>query len=125
MTRLMMALGAAVLGAALAGPAPAAPGDAVQGKVVFAKCMACHQVVAGKNGIGPTLFQVSGRKAGTLPGYTYSPAMKASGLVWTPAALDTYLAKPMAKVPGTKMIFMGVPNPADRANLIAYLATLK
>lgn len=120
----MKALGLAVAALAVAAPA-AAQGDAAKGKVVFARCMACHQTVAGRNAMGPTMAGVVGRKAGTVANYAYSPAMKASGLVWTAPVLDAYLAKPMAKVPGTKMIFMGVPNPADRANVIAYLATLK
>lgn len=120
----MKALGLAIVALAAATPAMA-QGDAVKGKTVFARCMACHQTVAGRNGLGPTMAGVVGRKAASVPNFAYSPAMKQSGLVWTPPVLDAYLAKPSAKVPGTKMIFMGLPTPADRANVIAYLATLK
>ena len=110
-------------------PAPVAAqapgGDAVAGKVVFARCMACHSVVAGQNKLGPSLAGVIGRKAGTVAGYAYSPAMKAAPISWTPAKLDAYLTAPRAVVPGTKMIFAGMPKPADRANVIAYLANPK
>jgi cytochrome c len=103
-----------------AGAAPA--GDAAAGKTVFARCAICHSVVAGQNKIGPSLAGVIGRKAGSVPGFAYSPAMKGANLTWTPEELDAYLINPRAKVPGTKMIFAGLPKPADRANVIAYLA---
>lgn len=116
---------AAGLVMALSPGVAAAQGDAARGKAVFARCMACHQTTAGRNGLGPTMAGVVGRKAAAVPGYAYSPAMKGSGLTWTPPVLDQYLAKPMAKVPGTRMIFAGLSDPVDRANVIAYLATLK
>lgn len=107
------------------GPAFAA-GDPAKGKAVFVQCAACHKADAsGRSTIGPNLWQVSGRKAGTLPGYAYSPAMKAVGKPWTDAALDAYLTSPAKAVPGNKMPFAGIKSPADRANLIAYLRTLK
>jgi len=99
-------------------------GDAVRGKTAFAVCAACHSVVANKNGIGPSLFGVAGRKAGTAPGYTYSAAMKAAA-AWTPQQLDAYLTHPKATVPGNKMPFNGVTDAQKRADIIAYLATLK
>ena len=102
-----------------------AAGDPVKGKTVYARCMVCHAPVAGRNGIGPSLAGVVGRTAGTAPAFAYSPAMKASAITWTPTTLDKYLINPRAMVPGTKMIFMGLPNAPDRENLIAYLATLK
>ncbi len=111
--------------AALVPAAALAQGDPAKGKAVFARCMACHQTVAGRNGLGPSLAGVVGRKAGALPNYAYSAAMTKSGLTWTPLALDQYLAKPAVKVPGTKMAFPGLSVPADRDNVIAYLATLK
>lgn len=110
-----------VLAAPVVAQAPAA-GDAAAGKTVFARCMACHSVVAGQNKLGPTLAGVIGRKAGTVPGFTYSPAMKAAAISWTPDKLDAYLTAPKTLVPGNKMIFAGLPKPADRANVIAYLA---
>lgn len=107
-------------------PAPAmAQGDPVAGKSLFARCAACHSAKPGENRMGPSLHGVVGRKAGVEPGFAYSPALKDSGLTWTPAELDAYLANPRQKVPGVRMIFGGLPSPTDRANLIAYLATLK
>ncbi|TZG24971.1 c-type cytochrome [Sphingomonas montanisoli] len=122
-----MRIGGVILGAlALATSSGAmAAGDAAKGKSFFVRCAVCHKTVAGQNGIGPSLAGVSGRKAGTLAGFNYSPAMKGANFAWTQANLDAYLTKPMAKVPGTRMIFMGVPKAEDRENLIAYLATLK
>jgi cytochrome c len=88
-------------------------------------CSACHGTTAGDNGIGPALVGVVGRKAGSAPGFTYSAAMKASGLVWTDKTLDTYLANPKKDVPGTKMGLAGIPSADNRSALIAYLKTLK
>ena len=99
-------------------------GDAVRGKTAFAICAACHSVMANKNGVGPSLFGVVGRKAGAATGYTYSAAMKAAA-VWTPEQLDAYLTHPKATIPGNKMPFNGVSDAQKRADIIAYLATLK
>jgi len=104
-------------------PVAAQAADAEAGKTIFNKCKACHQV--GKNAVGPDLKGVIGRKAGTHEGYTYSEAMKNSGLTWDEATIKTYLADPKKLVPGTKMVFMGIKDPADEDNLIAYLETLK
>lgn len=111
-------LGVAALG--FAAPARAA-GDPAKGKIVFARCAVCHDVKPGVKKIGPSLAGIFGREAGSMPGFAYSAAMKASKIVWTPRTLDTYLVRPAKSVPGTKMIFMGLPNPTDRANVIAYL----
>ncbi|ANY18716.1 Cytochrome c2 iso-2 [Tsuneonella dongtanensis] len=100
--------------AAAAAPAPTA----------FAQCKTCHQVVPGKHGIGPSLAGVYGTKAGEIPGYAFSAAMKASGLTWDDATLDRYLESPMKTVPGTKMVYPGVKDPAKRAEIIAYMKTL-
>lgn len=111
---------AALVSATVVSAAP--PADPVKGKVVFARCAGCHKIdskVAG--GIGPNLSGVYGRAAGQLPGYPYSPAMKASGLKWTEANLSRFLAGPSKVVPGTKMMAAPITNPQDRANLIAYL----
>lgn len=99
-------------------------GDAMRGKAGFAVCAVCHAIVANKNGVGPSLFGVVGRKAGTAPGYTYSAAMK-SAAVWTPQQLDAYLTNPKATVPGNKMPFNGVTDAQKRADIIAYLKTVK
>jgi cytochrome c len=90
----------------------------------FAVCSACHAVVPGGRGSGPTLAGVWGRKAGTLPGYTYSAALKSSNIVWNAQTLDTWLEAPMKMVPGTRMV-VGVPNAQARKAVIDYLETLK
>lgn len=98
---------------------------AAAGKTAFAPCAACHGVAPGQKKIGPTLHGVVGRKIGGVPGYAYSTAMKGKAGNWTPAALDAYLADPRGNVPGTKMIYPGIKDPAKRAAIVAYLATLK
>lgn len=98
-----------------------ADGDAAKGKTFFARCAVCHSVDSPQAKIGPTLNGFIGRKAGAVPGFAYSTALKNSGIVWDRANFDAFIANPRAKVPGNKMPFVGVPNPADRANLWAYL----
>lgn len=89
------------------------------------RCQMCHSVdPAKKVGIGPNLSGVAGRKAGTLPGFNYSSALKASNIVWTPANLDKYLASPFKMVPGTRMV-ISVPDAKQRADLVAWLAKQK
>ncbi len=106
--------------------AAATPVAAADGKPAsFAQCAACHSVEPGKHGIGPSLAGIYGTKAGELAGYTFSPALKASGLSWDDATLDQWLAGPMKLVPGTKMTYAGLSDPAKRAELVAYLKTLK
>jgi cytochrome c len=96
--------------------------DAALGEKVFLKCKACHQIGEGaKNAVGPALTGIVGRTAGTYPGYTYSDANKNSGITWDVAALKDYLKNPRAKIPGTKMIFPGLPKDEDIDNVIAYL----
>ncbi|WP_374412579.1 cytochrome c family protein [Novosphingobium colocasiae] len=109
-------------------PAPATPvaAAAPTGEVpaAFAICKSCHAVEAGKNGIGPTLFAIVGSKAGEVPGFNFSPALKSSGIVWDRAKLDTWLQGPMKMVPGTRMV-ISVPNAEARTAIIDYLETLK
>jgi cytochrome c len=114
---------AVVLPFVLAGSCAAA--DIEAGKTKFKLCAICHSAEAGKNKVGPSLFGLVGRKSGSLDGYSYSDAMKNFNKTWTPATLDAYLADPRAVVPGTKMIFPGIKDQTERANLIAYLETLK
>jgi cytochrome c len=116
-------IASALMGVGFVSSASAADVDA--GKRVFTKCVVCHTAVAGKNGLGPSLFGVVGRQSATVPGYNYSDAMKGANKTWDAATLDAYLTDPKAAVPGNKMAFAGLPNADDRATVIAYLATLK
>ncbi len=102
-----------------------AEGDAAAGKIVFAKCGICHSVKEGENKIGPSLHGVVGRASHSVAGFNYSEPMKAYSVTWDEATLDHYLIDPRATVPGTRMIFVGLKKEDERANLIAYLATLK
>ena len=112
-----------------AAPAPAAvtyaslTGDAAKGEKVFAQCKACHVAEAGKNRVGPSLWAVVGRSAGSMPGFNYSKANKESGVTWSEDVLFTYLEAPAKFMPGTRMAFGGLKKPQDRADVIAYLKT--
>jgi cytochrome c len=102
-----------------------AAGDIDAGKREVVRCVACHSLTAGINKTGPSLFGVVGRKAGTVPNFAYSHAMANSQIVWTPDKLDAYLNGPKTLVLGNHMGYAGVSMQGARANLIAYLATLK
>jgi cytochrome c len=99
----------------------AAAGNAARGKEVFQRCTVCHSLAAGENGIGPSLHGLFGRKAGTVPDYNFSKAMRNSGIVWNETALQKFLADPQAAVPGTKMESGAVDNPQALDDLLAYL----
>jgi cytochrome c len=111
----------AVIALFIFGAAPAQAGDIDAGAKVFKKCKACHYMDQKKNKTGPHLVNIIGRTAGTLEGYKYSKAMKASGIVWTEETLAGYLRAPKKYVKGTKMAFAGLRKDADIANIIAYL----
>ena len=99
--------------------------SAEDGRAVFKQvCSICHQVTAGKNGVGPSLFGVVGRKTGVVEGFHYSDANKNANLTWDPATLDRYLANPRGVVPGTTMAYVGLKDDKKRADLIAFLGTL-
>ncbi|WP_443478187.1 c-type cytochrome [Novosphingobium aerophilum] len=96
--------------------------DAAAGKRIFMRCMACHTVNAGgANKVGPNLSGVVGKKSGTVKGFRYSAAMTKSGVTWNDATLDKWLTRPASVVPGTSMVFAGLPKPEDRKAVIAYL----
>ena len=102
-----------------------ASGDAASGAKLVKPCMMCHSTVKdGASLIGPNLFGVAGRKAGSLAGYSYSPAMKASGLTWDETTLAKFLMAPSTVVPGTKMTYSGFTKQDDAVSVAAYLAAL-
>jgi cytochrome c len=97
--------------------------DPGAGAAVFARCKICHTLEAGgRNGVGPNLHGLFGRKAGTAPGFAaYSDAIKASGIVWDEDALEKFLHKPRQTIPGNRMAFPGIADEAELADLLAYL----
>jgi cytochrome c2 len=105
--------------------ATAAP-DAKNGQVVFGRCAICHTIQkGGSNGLGPNLFGVAGRKAGSLASFSYSGALKSSGITWTNDKLKQWVMGPYKLVPGTKMAFGGISNASQADDVVAYLNTLK
>jgi len=98
-----------------------ADGDAALGEARFQDCAACHKLEAGSNNVGPSLHGLFERKAGALADFRYSPAMKRSGINWTPETLDKFITDPQAMVPANRMPYAGMANASDRADLIAYL----
>jgi len=115
-------LSALALFVALAiGPCAAAgtAGDPGRGEQIYHRCQGCHSI--DRNRVGPMHKGLFGRKAGSVPGFDYSQAMKESGIVWSEQTLDLFLQGPRKMVPGTKMTFAGVPDAQERADLIAYL----
>ena len=94
-------------------------GDVTHGKTLYQICMGCHSL--DEDDVGPRHRGVVGRVAGTVPGYAYSPALKGSHIVWNRDTVDRWLTNPQGLVPGAKMFF-AMPNPQDRADVIAYLA---
>jgi cytochrome c len=101
-------------------------GDPAAGKRIYKSiCTACHSNVKGRNGaVGPSLYGVYGAKAGQRPGFSYSAALKNSGLTWDTPTLLKWEAGAQKFVPGTKMTYSGLQSPQDRVNIIAYLKTL-
>ena len=103
--------------------AAAVAADVKRGEKVYRKCKACHFVDREKNKVGPHLVGIIGRKAGSVEGFRYSKAMKASGIVWDEETIDEFLAKPKQYIPGNKMIFPALKKEKDRRDLIAYIKT--
>ena len=105
--------------AALSMHAAQAAGDAKAGAAIYERCAACHSVEEDR--AGPRHCGLFGRRAGSVPGFSYSDGMKGSKLVWSAASLDRFLADPGALVPGTPMAIARVADAKERADLIAYL----
>ena len=97
--------------------------DLHKGKVLFLQCRACHSIVpeAESGKIGPTLYGVLGRKAGSVSDFAYSEAVAGSGITWTADQIDRWLQRPSEFLPGNKMVFVGIKDPQDRANIIAFI----
>ena len=106
----------------LAGAGAAQAQDAAAGERVFTQCRACHQIgETAKNGVGPVLNGLFGRKAGSIEGYSYSAANKSSGLTWDEATFRDYIKDPRGKVPGTKMVYAGLKDEQRITDVVAYL----
>jgi cytochrome c len=96
--------------------------DVAAGEKSFRKCLPCHSIgPAAQNKVGPEQNGLDGRKAGTVPGYTYSEANKNSGITWNDETFKAYIVDPRAKIPGTKMIFPGIKDPKEATDLWAYI----
>jgi cytochrome c len=103
-------------------PAPYNTADLDNGQSKFALCQTCHSIVqGGPNMTGPNLYGVFGRKAASVPGFSYSDPLKAAGWKWDAQHIDTWITDPKADLPGTKMTFAGLKDPKDRTDVIAYL----
>lgn len=122
---MRLSISAAAVTLALCLPAPAFAQDAAKGETIFKKCQICHEVgPSAKVKVGPILNDVIGRKAGTLPGFAYSPAMKEAGekgVTWTDESISKYLENPRDFVPKNKMAFVGLKKEDERADVIAFL----
>lgn len=109
----------------LLGTTANAAGDAERGADIFRQnCSMCHSQELGQNLVGPSLFSVVGRPAGSIAAFRYSAAMKSSGIFWTTDHLMAYLKAPRKYLPGVKMMFAGLSDEQDRQNVVAFLATL-
>ncbi len=128
-TKTIRLLMLAVAACAFSAVAARADGNAAHGEAIFKQtCGVCHSAEIGVNKIGPSLFGVVGRKVAVLPDYVYSErlkAMQADWGAWDDTTLDSYLTNPRQVLHGVKMFFKGLPEPQDRADVIAYLKTLK
>lgn len=103
-----------------------AAGDAKKGQEDFARCGICHTTAkGGGNGVGPNLFGVVGRKSAGEPNFYYSQALRGANIAWTPDKLDAWIKSPSTFIPGNRMAFAGIADAGQRADIIAYLSTLK
>ena len=122
MLRAVAVVSAAVFATVLIASGASA-GDAARGEKRFEECASCHSLAAGQNGVGPSLHDIVGRQAASLDDFRYSPAMRRSGITWTPQTLDTFIADPQKVVPANRMPYAGLTDSDARADLIAYLET--
>jgi cytochrome c len=105
-------------------PAPYNTGDVTNGQTKFAQCRACHTPEqGGANMTGPNLWGIFGRKAGSVADFNYSDGLKKSGITWDAAQIDKWITDPRAVVPDTRMSFLGLKDPKDRIDVVAYLKT--
>ena len=120
-------IGATALAAAtLLADAASAAGDVAKGRAIFNRtCMNCHSTKIGVNKIGPSLRGILGRQSASVPDFNYSEALKSANKVWNNEELDVYLSNPRGTMHGVRMFFKGLPEAEQRADVIAYLATLK
>jgi cytochrome c len=96
--------------------------DVAAGERSWNKCRACHQIgETARNGVGPIMNGLFGRKSGTIEGYNYTEANKNSGITWDAATFAEYIKNPRARIPGTKMAFAGIPNEQEIKDLTAFL----
>jgi cytochrome c len=125
MTNYARCIGVSAAIAIVLAPSLASMGQDASPKLnAFDQCAACHST-DGSNGTGPTLKGIFGRQSGTEPGFRYSRAMRSAGITWDEKSLDQYLSNPQEFVVGNVMPFSGVPDPAERASIVAYLRSLK
>jgi cytochrome c len=117
----VMRVTAALLMTLLAAGVARADGNAARGEARFQDCAACHRLEAGVNNVGPSLHGIFTRKAGEIADFRYSPAIRRSGITWTPETLDKFISDPQAMVPANRMPYAGMASASDRADLIAYL----
>ncbi|UFZ07894.1 c-type cytochrome [Bradyrhizobium ontarionense] len=124
--RIVLIVVLASLASGLASGAKALDGDPIAGKSIFQRiCQNCHSAEIGINKVGPSLWNIVGRQPAAVPDYVYSEGMKTNKTPWTAAALDTYIADPRGDVHGVKMYFKGLADGKERADVVAYLSTLK
>ncbi len=103
-------------------PAPYSSGDYLKGRRVFLRCRGCHLIKEGAGDrVGPNLYGVYGRAAGSVAGFAYSPAMLNANRIWDAPTLDAFLTNPRVDLPGTRMGFIGLRTEAERRDLIAFL----
>lgn len=113
----LLALAAGALPAAATDAA--APDQVKTGEAIYARCLACHALAYDRT--GPRHCGLFGRRAGSVKGFAYSPAMQRADIIWNAGTLDRFLANPTQAVPGTSMGYAGIPDSKERAALIAYL----